>query len=196
MSNLSRKVNAIVACFVVLAGASRGEPVDPVTQPPEAIVRSGPCTLLNHDEIEALIGSKIVREKSNVTFNGNLRVSQCVYVAEPADKSVSVVSTKRDASRPGTQTAADFWRKAFGHALRDEDEHGEGDRGEERGEEEKEGRSPKLVSGIGEQAFWTAGSLYVLRGDVFLRISIGGSAPEEARLEQSKKLASSRSEEH
>src|SRR3954454_20067063 len=116
MRNPVQKIKAIAVCFIVLAGTIRGEPVDPVTQPPEAIVRSGPCTVLNHDEIEALIGSKIVREKSNVTFNGNLRVAQCVYVAEPADKSVSVVSTKRDPSRPGTETAADFWRKAFGHA--------------------------------------------------------------------------------
>jgi hypothetical protein len=186
MRKLAQTISALAISFALIAGAVRGQEVDPVMTPPESAVGPGLCSLLKHDQIETLIGTSIVREKSSQSFNGNLRVTQCVYVTEPADKSVSVVSTQRDPSRPGTQTAADFWRKAFGHALRDEDEKAERGKKEE---EEKEGRPPKLVTGIGEQAFWTAGSLYVLRGEVLLRISIGGSTPEEARLEQSKKLA-------
>src|SRR3954464_8012237 len=107
MRNLACKVNAIAASFVLLPAAMRGEPVEPVIPLAEATPaeRSGMCGLLKHDEIEALIGSKIVRDKSSQSFNGNLSVAQCVYVAAQADKSVSVVLTKRDPKRAGTQTA-------------------------------------------------------------------------------------------
>ena len=145
------------------------------------------CSLLTHEEIEKLIDSRIVSDKSSRSLNGNLRVLQCVYVAEPADKSVSLVFTQRDPTLPGTQTAADFWRKAFGHALRDEDER-EGAKKEGEEEDEK-GRPPRLVADVGEQAFWTAGSLYVLRGEMFVRVSLGGSTAEEKKLKQSIKLA-------
>src|SRR3954447_24236743 len=109
MRNLASKAKAITAGPGLIARGMPRAATEPVTPLPEATPaeRSGMCSVLRHDEIEALIGSKIVRDKSNQTFNGNLRVLQCVYVAEQADKSVSVVSTERDPSRAGTQTAAD-----------------------------------------------------------------------------------------
>lgn len=54
---------------------------------------------------------------------------------------------------------------------------------------------PKAVSGLGEEAFWAGdrvtGALYVLQGDTFLRISLGGSRDEAARLERTSVLAKS-----
>jgi hypothetical protein len=148
------------------------------------------CSLLKNDEIEELVGAKIVHGKSSRSLNGNLSVFQCVYVAEPPDKSVSIVSTQRDPTLPGTQTAADFWRKAFGRALRDEKVHAEREGAKREGDEgEEEGRPPRLIADVGDQAFWTAGSLYVLRGEMFVRISLGGSSSEETKLKQTIKLA-------
>jgi hypothetical protein len=49
------------------------------------------------------------------------------------------------------------------------------------------------VPGAGEEAFWTGdprtGSLYVLDGDVVLRVSVGGVADEAERLQRSLILA-------
>jgi hypothetical protein len=49
------------------------------------------------------------------------------------------------------------------------------------------------VSGVGDEAWWTGnaqvGALYVLKGDAFLRISVGGGEPERARIERSRLLA-------
>jgi hypothetical protein len=46
---------------------------------------------------------------------------------------------------------------------------------------------------VGEEAYWTGnpitGALYVLKGNSFLRISVGGSADEEARFQKAKTLA-------
>ena len=52
----------------------------------------------------------------------------------------------------------------------------------------KDGRLARLKAWPRE-AFWTAGSLYVLRKDAFLRLSIGGSDSEETKLEHAKALA-------
>jgi hypothetical protein len=46
---------------------------------------------------------------------------------------------------------------------------------------------------VGEKAFWSGnrfgGALYVLKGDVFIRISVGGPDKEETKIEKSKRLA-------
>ena len=54
---------------------------------------------------------------------------------------------------------------------------------------------PQPVSGLGDEAFWVAdrvtGALYVLHGDIFLRLSVGGVTDEEARLQRARALAES-----
>ena len=49
------------------------------------------------------------------------------------------------------------------------------------------------VSGVGNDAYWVgniSSSLYVLAGDRFLSISIGGNEDREIKLRKSKQLAS------
>ena len=52
---------------------------------------------------------------------------------------------------------------------------------------------PRPVEGVGDEAFWTGGAvggaLYVLKGDTYLRISIGGPDDQAARIERAKVLA-------
>ena len=56
-------------------------------------------------------------------------------------------------------------------------------------------RSPRQLSraGLGDEAFWTGdgfvGALYVLKGESYLRISIGGGKDSSTRLERSKRRA-------
>jgi hypothetical protein len=63
----------------------------------------------------------------------------------------------------------------------------------EREEEDEESTRPRSIPGIGEQAYWVGspmvGALYVLKGNTFLRISVGGIREESARIEKSKSLA-------
>jgi hypothetical protein len=46
---------------------------------------------------------------------------------------------------------------------------------------------------VGDEAFWSAssvgGALYVLKGDRYLRISVGGAGNAETKLKKSKTLA-------
>ncbi len=60
-------------------------------------------------------------------------------------------------------------------------------------EREEELRKPRPIDGLGEEAYWVgnsiSGALYVLNGNSFLRISVGGVRGESARMEKSKALA-------
>jgi len=46
---------------------------------------------------------------------------------------------------------------------------------------------------VGDEAFWIAsrvgGALYVLKGNSYLTVSVGGAADEKTRIEKSKALA-------
>ena len=91
---------------------------------------------------------------------------------------------------------AGFLERNFGRYSGEEKE-GEQDRGEKarkprREEEEKESVPPTKVTDIGDEAFWTGGAggtLYVLRKDVFIRISVGGPDNEETKIAKSRALA-------
>ena len=52
---------------------------------------------------------------------------------------------------------------------------------------------PKKIDGLGDEAFWVSnrfgGVLYVLKGDAFISIGVGGTDDEETKLKKSKALA-------
>ncbi|MDQ6623342.1 MAG: hypothetical protein M3Y86_07645, partial [Verrucomicrobiota bacterium] len=83
---------------------------------------------------------------------------------------------------PGGKDPKEFWNRSFHPG-----EEGEKDRDREHEAEEK--RPPTEISGLGDEAFWTTGSvggaLYILKGDVTLRVSTGGADS----LERTKRLA-------
>jgi len=95
----------------------------------------------------------------------------------------------------------EFWEQTFGRFRKEETEtekkeHEEKDAANTRGggrEEGEEGTPPKKMDGVGEEAFWAGnrvgGALYVLKGDVFIRISVGGPDNQEKKIEKSKTLA-------
>jgi hypothetical protein len=53
--------------------------------------------------------------------------------------------------------------------------------------------APKKIDGIGDEAFWVSnrfgGVLYVLKGNAFISIGLGGTDDEETKLTKSKALA-------
>jgi hypothetical protein len=169
------------------------------------------CTLITKEEIQAVQGAPIKDTKSSGQATGEFAVSQCFYTATEYTKSVSLALTLRNPNGAGTRGPRDFWKETFGKFEGDgakADKGGNKDRAgkegaekegaESRGrggerEEEKEGKPPTKVESVGEAAFWTGsrftGVLYVLKGDAFIRISIGGSDTDEVRLQKSKALA-------
>jgi hypothetical protein len=88
-------------------------------------------------------------------------------------------------------TPRKFWEKQF-HGLdmeKDESRAAGQTARKAEPEGEEEARKPRL----GDEAYWVGtpitGALYVLQGDNFVRISVGGVSEESARIEKSKVLA-------
>jgi hypothetical protein len=47
---------------------------------------------------------------------------------------------------------------------------------------------PRRIADLGDEAFWTS-TLYVLKGDQYFRLSVGGADDEETKIRKSSDLA-------
>jgi hypothetical protein len=137
--------------------------------------------------------------------DGDFIVGQCYYALPTTSNSVVLNVTTANEGQ-GAGNPKKFWEDTFG---RDEAKGGgreserEREKGREQakkdkpkaaaGEEEEEGAAPERVKGLGDEAFWIAsrvgGALYVLKNNVFFRISVGGAGDEKTKLKKSKTLA-------
>jgi hypothetical protein len=151
------------------------------------------CGLLTSQEIEAIQGSPIKETKRSARADGGFRVSQCFYTATEFSKSVSLAVMQRDQGRPTTTSPKDFWKERFGRFTGEEKEANKDKMETEHKEEKEESAPPKKIDGIGEEAFWASnrfgGILYVLKGDAFISISLGGTDNEQTKIDKSKALA-------
>lgn len=179
----------------------------PSPRPTPAPVKSkvDVCNLLTSDDLKALQGEAYKEAQRSDRLDGDFVVAQCYYAMPTTVNSVvvNVTTAKDEAGAPNPKA---FWEQTFGG---DEEKAGEA-KGErerererekakpkqsERGEEgeEKESSPPQPVKGLGDEAFWVGspvgGALYVLKRDLFFRVSIGGAGDQKSKLNKSKTLA-------
>jgi hypothetical protein len=122
------------------------------------------CSLLTADDLERVQGERPAEIKP--TESGAFQ--QCFYRLPTFTNSINLGVTHN------------------GRALWQRIEQG--------GREEKEEKSStREIEGLGDDALWSplpvGATLYVLKGDTMLRISIGGKMDDAARLEKSIQLA-------
>ncbi len=136
-----------------------------------------PCSLLTSAEIEAIQGEPVTNAKSSGRTSGGFVFSECFFSLAEFTKSVSLQVTRTDPTHASPVDPARHWKELFGRESR----------------EDKDAGAPVRVDGVGEEAFWVGdtrvGALYVLQGQTYFRISAGGWADEQARLEKSTALA-------
>jgi hypothetical protein len=153
------------------------------------------CTLLTSAEIEAVQGEPVNETKASMQLNGEMLVSECLFHTTSFPKSVSVVLAVPASARPSTLAPRKFWQRQFHAPDVEEDKmRAAGKRAQKpEPEGEEEAGKPRRIEGLGEEAYWVGspitGALYVLQGDNFVRISVGGVHEESVRIEKSKVLA-------
>ena len=153
------------------------------------------CALLTSAEMEAVQGEPVKETKPSVQQSGSFLMSQCFFRTATFTKSVSLALAVPDPAKPSAFTPREFWGKQF-HPPEPVKEGkpvaGKAPKKSEP-EDEKEVGKPRAIAGLGEEAYWVgnpiSGALYVLKGNSFLRISVGGVREESARMEKSKALA-------
>lgn len=155
--------------------------------------RIDPCSLLTSAEIAAVQGEPVQQAKPSDQPGTGLLMLQCLFRTTTPTKSVSLA-----VAAPSAMSPRAFWRKQFhpGQDTAKEKDPAKAEKksvAESKEREEEEGTRPRAIAGLGEEAYWVggpiAGALYVLKGNTFLRISVGGIREESARIEKSKALA-------
>jgi hypothetical protein len=138
------------------------------------------CTLLTKEEAAAVQGEPFKATKGDRKSGAGLTVSQC-YFELPTTVNSIVLTVTQKTDGPGGRDPSQSWQEIF---------HREKERKKE-GEEAE----PQKIEGIGDEAFWTGtrvgGALYVLKGNCYIRISVGGAGDQAQKIEKSKALAES-----
>lgn len=185
------------------APANSSAPVSTTTSPATNASSTAPpvkskidaCSLLTSDDIKAVQGEAYKDAQSSARQDGDFIVGQC-YFALPT--SVNSVVLNVTSAREGASTSArKFFQSTFAGSTaksgEKEREREKAKSGEKREAEVEESPKPEKVTGLGEDAYWLAsrigGALYVLQGDEFFRISVGGAGDEKSKLAKSKTLA-------
>ena len=144
------------------------------------------CHLITTEEIGAIQGSPIKEPQGSTRSENGFRVSQCFYTAAEFSKSVNLALVQRDPNRSSGRSPKDFWKEKFDPYENEEPQRdGEG--------EKEKGPPPKRIASLGDEAYWASnrfgGTLYVLKGDAFISIGLGGTDDQETKLEKSKAIA-------
>jgi len=140
-----------------------------------------PCQLLTDAEVRAVQGQTPAQKILSEQPSGAFRFTQCFYRTQELSSSVSVALAVplTDNKRSGPR---DYWRAQFIREKR-----------EEREESDEKKQKPRRIAGVGDEAFWVGdpvtGALYVLKGEVFLRVSVGGPPAQAEKIKRAKALA-------
>ncbi len=180
-----------IALLATLASCQKSKTDSAVSKRPKIYA----CTLITGEEVQAIQGSPVRDAKASEQSDGSFRVGQCFYSAETFNKSVSLAVTQSDPASAKARNPKDFWKETFGrYEGKTKEEKGDEEKKESlREQDEEKGRPPKKIEGIGDAAYWTSnrvgGALYVLKNDVYIRVSVGGPESEDALINRCKALA-------
>jgi len=150
-----------------------------------------PCTLLSNDDIKAVQGEGPTQLQRSDRAEGGYIVSQC-YFSLPITSNSVVLNVTTAAEGANARHPREFWKETFAGTSK-KDKERDREVKDRKGEEEEEGAKPEKITGVGDDAYWTAsrvgGALYVLHRDLFFRISVGGAGDARSKLNKSKILA-------
>jgi hypothetical protein len=148
------------------------------------------CALLTKADIEAVQKEAVKETKLSGSSQGGFAVSQCFFTLPTFNNSISLQVTQRgDGS--ASRDPREFWKDTFHPEAKSEKEREKKEGSRE--EEEEGGAPPQRISGVGDEAFWVgsriSGALYALKGNSYLRLSIGGGGPQSDKIQRLKSLA-------
>ena len=144
------------------------------------------CSLVSKEEVESVQAAPVNETKTSEHSDGVFLVSQCFYTAAEFSKSVALALVRSDPKQGSKRSPKDFWKEKFDPYQDEEPKTKSGD-------EKEQGSAPKKIEGLGDDAYWVGnrfgGMLYVLNGDAFISIGVGGTDDEDTKLKKSKVLA-------
>ena len=144
------------------------------------------CSLISKEEVASVQASPVNDIKSSERSDDVFRISQCFYATAESSKSVNLALVQSEPKQGSKRSPKDFWKEKFDPYENEEPKT-------QSGGEKEQGSAPKKIEGLGDDAYWVGnrfgGMLYVLRGDAFISIGVGGTDDEDTKLKKSKALA-------
>lgn len=180
---------------VSVSPATTANPATSPATPNTAAVKAkiDTCSLLTSNDLKEVQGEAVKEAQRSDRQDGGFIVSQCYYSLPTVSNSV-VLNVTTASEGGGAANPRTFWKDTFaGKEEKGKDREREAKEKEKQGEEEEKSVPPQKIAGLGEDAYWLAsrvgGALYVLKKDLFFRISVGGAGDEKSKLRKSKTLA-------
>ena len=186
---MRKQLVLLSSCLATLAACSKSDPpqaraetslaetATPSQIPEEPL---DACSLLTNDEIQTAMGEALKETKADRQVEEGLTISQCNFALGTPLRWINlrVVQRSEDAK---ARNPRQVWQETIG---RDGDEA------------EKRKKAPQeRVPNLGDEAFWTGGpktgGLYVLKGNRFFRLHVGGEANQAVKIEKGTQLARS-----
>lgn len=130
-----------------------------------------------------MLGEPVKETTPTVRSEGGFDISQC-YFTLPTVANSAVITVTQKGVGADARDPKSFWQEKFS---------GERLAAQEREEKDEKKAKPVKVDGIGDDAFWSGnavgGALYVLRGNSFIRVSVGGASDQATKTQKCKALA-------
>jgi hypothetical protein len=148
------------------------------------------CALLTSKEIQSVQGEPLKEAKPSSRSESGFVISQCYFALPTSANSISLLVTQRGDSSVA-RDPKEFWKETF---HRDEDAAKGREKGKDKEREEDEKAVPPAkIADVGDEAYWTGnrvgGALYALKGNTYIRVSVGGPGDQAAKIKKSKTLA-------
>ena len=164
----------------------KASPSHPSASSPTANEASGDgafaCTLLTKEETQTVQGEPFREAKPSQRSGSGMTFSQC-YFELPTTVNSIVLNVTQKANGADARDPKQNWQEIFHNEKTSEKK-------EEEGEKKQ---PPEKIEGVGDEAFWTGtrvgGALYVLKGNSYIRISVGGAGDRAEKIEKCKALA-------
>jgi hypothetical protein len=153
------------------------------------------CDVLTKTDLATAQGQEFSEAILSTKTQGSLSVSQCFYRLPMFEKSVSV-TIMRPIRAADRLSVRDYWKEHCAASAEKKSEDRDDDRERaaksDRDDEDHHSNGARL-SGLGDDAVWSGtpmtSVLHVLRSGTIVRVSVGGSAPIDQKLEASRRLA-------
>ena len=140
-----------------------------------------PCALLTNTEIQVVQGQAPAQSIKSEPPSGAFRFTQCYFRTPEFSRSVSVAVGLPLSNGDNRFGPRQYWQQQF-------QKQGKTVPGK------KKKAPPIPIAGLGDEAYWVgdpvSGALYVLKGAMFLRVSVGGPGDQTEKIKRAKVLAS------
>ena len=137
------------------------------------------CKLLSNEEIASIQGEAPSRTQLVGQSDGQLSVSQCNFLLPTGTNSLSLRVVERG-NGPQPKDPKQVWQETFHQPQPD-------------AANAREARQFHKVDAVGEEAFWLGdlktGGLHVLKGNRYIRISIGGEEDLQTKIAKCSKIS-------